>query len=182
MEISKELQDFLNDDHVLDLISAGDYKTLFSMQTLSRRTMNCSQLHSVLLNSGIASTQEILDILGYVPAGFFQDFRSLENITLSNNITSIGEYAFKSCMNLTAITLPTSLTSIGDYAFETCISFKNITIPDGVTSIGDYAFEDCHKLTSITIPSSVTSIGRHAFQGCWKLETIVFKGTEEQWD
>ena len=31
MEISKELQDFLNDDHVLDLISVGDYKTLFSM-------------------------------------------------------------------------------------------------------------------------------------------------------
>lgn len=91
MEISKELQDFLNDDHVLDLIAAGDYKTLFSMQTLSRRTINCSQLHSVLLNSGIASTQEILDILGYVPAGFFQDFRSLKNITLSNNITSIGD-------------------------------------------------------------------------------------------
>lgn len=182
MEIRKELQDFLNDEDVLDLIADHDWAKLFSMQKLSRRTINCSQLHSVLLNSGIASTQEILDILGYVPAGFFQDFRSLENITLSNNITSIGEYAFWDCMNLTAISLPTSLTSIGDHAFEDCINFKNITIPDGVRSIGDYAFEDCHKLTSITIPSSVTSIGKYAFRGCWKLETIVFKGTEEQWD
>ena len=114
MEISEELQDFLNDDHVLDLIAAGDYKTLFSMQTLSRSAINCSQLHSVLLNSGIASTQKILDILGYVPAGFFQDFRSLKNITLSNNITSIGAYAFSGCSSLTSITIPNSVTSIDE--------------------------------------------------------------------
>ena len=30
MEISKELQDFLNDDHVLDLIANEDWAKLFS--------------------------------------------------------------------------------------------------------------------------------------------------------
>lgn len=30
MEISKELQDFLNDNNILDLIAAQDWKKLFS--------------------------------------------------------------------------------------------------------------------------------------------------------
>ena len=158
MEISKELQDFLNDDHVLDLISAGDYKTLFSMQTLSRRTINCSQLHSVLLNSGIASTQEILDILGYVPDGFFSRVDNLTSIKLPHNITRIGDVAFWGCSSLASITIPNSVTSIGKGAFSGCESLASITIPDSVTSISRGAFSDCSSLASITIPDKVTSI------------------------
>ena len=96
------------------------------MQTLSRSAMNCSQLHSVLLNSGIASTQEILDILGYVPAGFFQDFGSLTSITIPNSVTSIGERAFQSCSSLTSITIPGSVTRIGKGVFADCRKLKTI--------------------------------------------------------
>ena len=54
MAISKELQDFLNDDDVLDLIVAQDWKKLFSKFMFSQTAT--STLHEILVKSGIAST------------------------------------------------------------------------------------------------------------------------------
>ena len=60
----------------------------------------------------------------------------------------------------------TGLTSIDNFAFAYCGNLSSITIPSSVISIGRGAFSGCFNLTSVTIPSSVTSIGKHAFYGC----------------
>ena len=59
-----------------------------------------------------------------------------------------------------------SVTSIGNYAFSNCSDLTLIEIPNSIISIGDGAFECCTGLTSITIPNSVTSIGGDAFASC----------------
>jgi hypothetical protein len=56
-----------------------------------------------------------------------------------------------------------SVTSIGNYAFSRCKDITSISIPNSVKSIGICAFEDCTGLNSISIPSSVTYIGGLAF-------------------
>ena len=95
----------------------------------------------------------------------FQSCISLRSITIPNSVTSIGNGAFSHC-GIKSITIPNSVTSIGNSAFYGCNSLTSITIPDGVTSICNYAFKDCSSLTSVTIPNSVTSIGNSAFYRC----------------
>ena len=93
-------------------------------------------------------------------------------ITIPNSVTSIGEYAFFGCSELTSITIPNSVTTIGSSAFYGCTGLTSITIPNSVTTIGNWAFNGCRGLTSITIPNSVTTIGNWAFNGCRGLTSI----------
>ena len=88
-------------------------------------------------------------------------------------VTSIGDWAFVGCTELTEITIPATVTSIGDYAFGGCWRLSSITIPNGVTSIGDYAFAYCYDLPEVTIPDRVTSIGEYTFQNCSKLSSAI---------
>ncbi len=86
----------------------------------------------------------------------------ITSVTLSDGITSIGDYAFCECTALENITIPDSVTSIGGAAFSGCTSLKSITIPNSVTSIGGAAFADCDSLISIDIPNGVTNIDGYA--------------------
>ena len=87
--------------------------------------------------------------------------------------TSIGDYAFCNCTELTSIEIPNSVTSIGNDAFYDCSGLTSVVIGNSVTSIGSSAFSDCTGLTSITIPNSVTIIGYNAFYNCSGLTSVV---------
>jgi hypothetical protein len=93
-------------------------------------------------------------------------------VVIPDTVTTIGDWAFANCRNLTAITIPNSVTTIGDEAFHGCGSLTAITIPGSVTSIGAGAFSYCSRLTAITIPNSVTAIGYRAFYDCSQLSEI----------
>ncbi len=97
---------------------------------------------------------------------------SIQECTIGESVTSIGDYAFDGCTGLTSVTIPNSVTSIGDYAFNGCTGLTSVTIPDSVTSIETYTFNGCTSLTEIIIPNSVTSIGSCAFNGCTDLTEI----------
>ncbi|MBQ6729766.1 MAG: leucine-rich repeat protein [Bacteroidales bacterium] len=95
---------------------------------------------------------------------------NLTSMTLPNTVSSIGEGAFSGCYNLTgSLTLPNSLISIGSSAFSACYSLTgSLTIPNSVTSIGEWAFGDCYGFTGLlTLGNSVTSIGAYAFYDCY---------------
>ena len=92
-----------------------------------------------------------------------------------SGVTEIGYRAFYGCIALKNVTLGENLRSIGDSAFEECVSLSGIEIPDSVETIDEYAFFNC-SLTEITLPESVRSIGDFAFRDCKLLEEIWFEG------
>ena len=92
----------------------------------------------------------------------------------SYSVTSIGNYAFSRCSDLTSITIPNSVKYINSYAFYYCYNLPSITIPNSVTAIGIYAFSGCTHLTSIIFPNSVTTIDTYAFAYCKRLTSITF--------
>lgn len=99
---------------------------------------------------------------------------NITQIIIENGVTTIGNGAFGSQMELISVTIPDSVTSIGAYAFHICPNLASIHIPDSVTAIGDYAFFGCSSLSSISIPQQIVSIGNFAFNGCMNLQSINF--------
>ena len=121
----------------------------------------------------------------------------IRSVIIENGVTSIGEWAFRDCVNLTDVTIPDTVAQIGGNAFsssrwlaakqeEDPLVIMNgilidgtacsgaVTIPDGVTSIAAWAFSTGESaLTAITIPDGVTSIGDRAFEACTSLTSAI---------
>ena len=138
----------------------------------------CSGLTKVTLNSNaIASKSYSYDsTLGSIFGGQVKEY------ILGDDVTSIGDYAFRNCSGLTSVTIPNSVTSIGSYAFYYCEGLTSVTIPNSVTSIGYQAFYHCSGLTSVRIGNSVTTIGEDAFSYCTGLTSIVVESGNTKYD
>ena len=93
----------------------------------------------------------------------------VKSVIIGENVTSIGDFAFRNCTNLESVSIGSGV--IGSSAFEKCGKLSSVTIGSGVTSIESFAFQET-GLTSIVIPDSVTSIGIGAFWSSSSLESV----------
>ena len=66
--------------------------------------------------------------------------KSIKKAVIEKGITSIGEYAFNKCSNLTSVTIPDSVTNIGSRAFYGCKKLIIVTIPDSMIRVDVGAF------------------------------------------
>lgn len=117
----------------------------------------------------------------------------ISSVTLSNGITTVGNYAFSNCRllridlpntlktigeggfyksSLTRIDIPAGVTEIDKEAFYYSSSLAKVTIPEGVTAIRQGAFEGCHSLTTVVLPSSLTTISVGTFKWCYNLAKV----------
>ena len=112
--------------------------------------------------------------------GMFENDTNITTITLSSNITYIGNNAFKNCLNLKQIIFKSASTyssasadtHSGSYAITTLAVVNGKKDPNNnVAVIGESAFYNCTALESIDV-SSATTIGKNAFYGCSKLESV----------
>ena len=112
---------------------------------------SCTSLTSIDIPVAVTTIEQIV----------FNGCRNLQNVTMGDNVTSIGITAFYNT-GLTSFTFPSALTSIGQSAFENSKLAGDITLPEALTSIGAQAFAST-QLTGVSIPASVSSIGTAAF-------------------
>lgn len=101
--------------------------------------------------------------------------RTIRELVIPNNVTTIGGYAFSGCESLTSVTIPDSVTTIGYSAFDGCTSLISVTIPNNVTTIGEGAFNYCISLTNVKIPNSIEMTDYDTFYGCMNLTNVTIE-------
>ena len=76
-------------------------------------------------------------------APWYQYAGDIHSLYIESGVTSIGNWAFSECSNLTSVTIPNSVTYIGKWAFCGCSSLTTMTIPNSVEQINWMAFFRC---------------------------------------
>ncbi len=102
-------------------------------------------------------------------------------ITLECKPTSIGERAFYKCTSLEAVTLGAGLKNVPAEAFLGCEGLVSVVLSDTVESISENAFDGCTALKTLTAHSSLRTVADSAFVGCDALKAVYYYGTAEQW-
>ena len=95
----------------------------------------------------------------------------VEEVTINKNLK---DHVFNGIISLKVVTIGDNVTSIGNYAFEGCKNLNTVNISENskLISIGNWAFSQCNNLTSITIPASVVSLEGYTFNACYSLAIV----------
>lgn len=95
---------------------------------------------------------------------WFKDRADIRKIVVQQGVTTIGDYAFYGCENVTSVTLPDTVTQIGKLAFYGCKELRTLTVPDSVLTVEDYAFAEA-GLQTIVFRGSAPVLGAGIFAG-----------------
>ena len=126
---------------------------------------------------GTGAMPDFTDSTGSFQAPWAERKNEITSVTIDDDVTNIGDYAFSGCQNLTQVNIGrrSKLTYIGERAFQSC-GFSSITLPDDLplTTIREAAFFNCQKLEKIDLTGcyKLTTISKWAFGYCMKMGTV----------
>lgn len=133
-------------------------------------TADGKTIHTVA--GGKTGTYSIPETVTTIADYAFTECVNLTEITIPNSIDNVGIWVFNGCASLKTITVPDSLTIIPYRMFACCDNLKTVKLPDTITSVEGEAFAFCNRLEHVNIPDTVTSLGQSAFRDCTSLQEI----------
>ena len=102
----------------------------------------------------------------------FYSVKTLKHLNIGDNVKLIDKYMFSYCSGLEEVTLPEQIESVGLWGFRGCTSLKTIHFGNKISQISDYAFNSCTSLDNVAFPESMTSIADNSFSKCTSLKTL----------
>ena len=126
----------------------------------------------LILNGEPVTDLTLPDDLTSIGNGAFLNCKTLKTVVFPDGLTTIGKYAFANCEGLTGIALPDSVTGIGERAFFSCKAMTSATLGNGLRMLSSYAFAECESLRGIAVPESVQQLNEFTFASCFALETV----------
>lgn len=103
------------------------------------------------------------------------------SITIPDTVTTITDYAFQNCPNITSVVIGRNVQKVGKYAFSGCPALESVTFAESgdVTKVIDEsAFADCPSLESVTLGNAVTRIEKCAFAATALTQIVFPEGLE----
>ena len=111
-------------------------------------------------------------------------YRAYGEIEIPNSVTTIEDYAFEGCNDITSVNIPNSVTLLGESSFSGCRSLTKINVAlenQNYSDIDGVLFDKtqntliqypCGRHGAYAIPGGVTCIGEGAFIYCSNLTYI----------
>lgn len=174
-------------------ITSSDSKLIFQVQQGKEGTYNNGG--DMALTYPSMATYGLLDFgdaSGYktIQKFAFQGISDIKDLILPDTLSSVEDYAFNSCPNLSNVTFKGTDITLGSHSFSQNSNLVSInTIRNGelienlidTRSIGFAAFFSDKKLTSIRIGAHVMDFkgtDNRAFKGCDRLSDVGFEETD----
>jgi hypothetical protein len=99
---------------------------------------------------------------------------AIGDITIPNEVTVVGDGAFRNCSYITSLNLNNTIT-ISRTAFSGCSNLSgDLVLSNNVESIGWSSFSNCSQLNSLTISNNVTNVDTYAFYYCSNVRNLIF--------
>ena len=87
-------------------------------------------------------------------------------------VTSIGDYAYAFCANVSSISIDSTVEHVGLSAFMFCHGLENVFF--NPCQSDEYVFAECHGLRHLTFGSMMTTIPLGLCRDCTNLQTVIF--------
>ena len=132
---------------------------------------NCSNLANIIVDKNNTTYKSIDGNLyskdGTVLIAYAMG-KTDTSFVIPDSVTTIGNYAFKYCSNLTSVTVGDSVTSIGVQAFDCCNNLKNVIFanPHGWWCADDANTTSATVLTSYSLSS--TSVAAYYLESLYR--------------
>lgn len=127
----------------------------------------------VYLPSSYQGSYEIPKGITEIIGSAFADCTGLTEIFIPNEVTTIGESAFRGCSKIKYVIVPKGVQYIPAIMFYQCTDLEEVSLPNTITGIGKWAF-GYSGIKTMIIPPLVTSINDDVFYGCRSLQSVTF--------
>lgn len=162
-----------------ELFAKGQYEAFVNCPKIDKFILNELDDNKIMLSEDegksiirIANVEN--DILVPCNKTLVKVIYSMTQYNVDENIKHIESAAFSDCNILTSITLTNNIETIGDYAFARS-AIKELILPEKVSIIKQYMCVSCEQLNKVLVLArNLESIDSFAFNGCKLLSEIIF--------